>query len=161
MVTIIDVNTGEVKTGFKMFLRSLAIGSCIVIVAYDAKTRIGGMAHAMLPNEAPKKALRKTRYVPDGIRELLRQMIEAGAKLENIEVSLVGAGNVLQKKDDTICESNIRSTTQLLKEQNIPIRASVVGGIERKSVFMDTEKGTISYTEGDGPKTPLWQASNN
>ena len=159
MDTIIDVNTGEVKVGRKVHLRSLAIGFCIVVAAYDAETRVGGMAHVMLPNEAPKTAHHKTRYASDGIHELLRQMTEEGASPESIEVSLVGAGNVLQKKEETICESNIQSTTQLLREYNLPVRASVLGGIHRKSVFMDTEKGTISYTEGDGAKTPLWQAA--
>ncbi|MBC8379598.1 MAG: chemotaxis protein CheD [Planctomycetes bacterium] len=159
MDTIVDVNTGEVKVGRKMHLRSLAIGSCIVVAAYDAETRVGGMAHIMLPKKAPKKSLNKTRYASDAIDELLRQMIEEGVSPENIEVSLVGAGNVLQKKDQTICDSNIQSTTQLLKENNLPAKASVLGGINRKSVFMDTEKGRVSYTEGDGPQTLLWQAA--
>ncbi len=159
MDNIIHVNTGEVRVGRKVRLRSLAIGSCIVIAAYDAETRVGGMAHVMLPEESPKTARHKTRYVYDGIHELLRQMIEEGVNPENIEVSLVGAGNVLQKTDDTICTSNIESATRLLRENNFPIRASVLGGIHRKSVFMDAEKGTILYTEGNGPETLLWKAA--
>ena len=87
-------------------------------------------------------------------------MLEAGAGTDEIEVCLVGAGNVLQKSDDTICTANIESVTGILKEKNIPVMASVLGGTKRKGVFMDVENGSISYTEGDDPVKLLWQPSH-
>ncbi len=160
MDTIIDVNTGQVKVcRGNISLRSPAIGSCIVVAAYDSKTQTGGMAHIMLPHQAPQKAPIKTRYAHNAIVELRRQMIEEGVNPDDIEVCLIGGGNVLKKENDTICIPNIESATQILKEHNIPIRASVVGGTERKNAFVDITKGTISYTKGDGPKTVLWTAT--
>ncbi|MHC4464156.1 MAG: chemotaxis protein CheD, partial [Planctomycetota bacterium] len=115
MREIIDVNTGEVKVGGeKVVLRSIAIGSC-VIAAYDSEKKIGAMAHVMLPGSAPKKALERTKYAANAIEEMIYQMTGAGADKDNIEVCLVGGGNVLKKEDDTICRDNIKSTTQLLK----------------------------------------------
>lgn len=37
--------------------------------------------------------------------------------------------------------------------------ASALGGTERKNVFMDIEKGCISYTEGDKTERTLWQVN--
>jgi chemotaxis protein CheD len=158
MREIVDVNTGEVKVGGeKVVLRSIAIGSCIVIAAYDSEKKIGAMAHVMLPGSAPKKALERTRYAADAIEEMIYQMTGAGADKDNIEVCLVGGGNVLKKEDDTICRDNIKSTTQLLKEKHIPVRSAVLGGTERKGVFLDVRSGIVSYTEGDGKEQPLWK----
>jgi len=158
---IIDVNTGQVKIAVeKGFLRSVGIGSCIVVAAYNLSRKIGGMAHIMLPGNAPQQSLEKAKYAFDGIEQLLNQMFEAGAGTDEIEVCLVGAGNVLQKEDDTICAANIESVTSILKEKNISVMASVLGGTKRKGAFMDVENACISYTEGDEKEKVLWQPSH-
>jgi len=158
---IIDVNTGEVKSAVeKGILRSIGIGSCVVVAAYNLRRKIGGMAHIMLPGIAPQRCLEKTKYAFDGIEQLFNQMVEAGAgtDTDEIKVCLVGAGNVLKKEDDTICDSNIKSVTGILKEKNISVMASVLSGTKRKSVFMDIETGHISCAEGDEKEKALWQA---
>ena len=155
---IADVNTGEVKIATEgAILRSVAIGSCIVVAAINFKRKIGAMAHIMLPGSAPQHSLEKTKYAFDGIEQLLNQIFEAGANTDETEVCLVGGGNVLKKEDDTICEANIESVTQILEGKNIPVIASVLGGTKRKSVFMDVENGYISYIEGDEKEKTLWQ----
>jgi chemotaxis protein CheD len=156
---IIDVDTGEVKVAAKgTILRSVGIGSCVVVVAYNLRGKIGGMAHIMLPGIAPQQSLEKTKYAFDGIEQLLNQMFETGASTDEIEVCLVGAGNVLHKKNDTICDANIESVTGILKEKNISVKVSVLGGTKRKSVFLDVEDGRVFYIKGDEKKKTLWQA---
>lgn len=160
MGKIISVETGQVKTGKgQVILQSQAIGSCVAIVAYDATKHIGALAHVMLPGRAPaKKAGEKTKYAADAIDAIVSEMTRLGSQTEDIEVALVGGGNILKKKSDTICQANIESVTQILKEKRIPIRASALGGTARRSVFLDIEGGMVSYTEGDGGKTALWRA---
>ena len=154
------VNSAEVVIGTgETILKSSPIGSCIVVAAYDSKKRIGAMAHIMLAGSAPKFILKKMKYAEDAIEEMLNQMHKIGSNTVDIEVCLVGAGNVLQKEDDTICKDNIKSVTAILAEKNIPVRASALGGTERKSVFMDVENGCIYYTEGDEKEKMLWQVS--
>ncbi len=155
---IVDVNTGEVKVATEgAILGSVAIGSCVAVAAINFKRKIGAMAHIMLPGKAPQPSLEKTKYAFDGIEQLLNQIFEAGANADETEVCLVGGGNVLKKEDDTICEANIESVTQILEGKNIPVIASVLGGTKRKSVFMDVENGYISYIEGDEKEKTLWQ----
>ena len=157
MKDIIDVNTGQVRLGTgNVILRSLAIGSCIAAAAYDSQAKIGAIAHIMLPGSAPKEALEKTRYTENAIEEIVDLMVSGGSRKGNIEVCLVGAGNVLQKEDDTICVDNIRSAMRFLKERGIPIRATALGGTERQSVFLDIETGKVTYSKGCGRKELLW-----
>ena len=158
METTIDVNTGKVKLGVKgTLLRSVAIGSCIVIVAYDIIKKMGAMAHIMLPGKAPKGVTEKTKYASDAIDELLNMLIQAGSERGSIEVCLVGGGNVLKRQNDTICKENIESVIKLLAEKQIPIKASILGGTTRKGVFLDVENGKVTYTESDSKSKLLWQ----
>jgi len=159
---VIDVNTGQIGIARgNGILRSVALGSCIAVVAYDVKKKIGAIAHIMLPGTAPADSEYKNRYASNAVAEVLAEMAEAGSQNSDIEVCMVGAGNVLEKEDDTVCTANIKAVTKLLNDNNIPIRASVIGGIERKSVFLDIQTGSISYTQGSSQKNLLWQPSMN
>jgi chemotaxis protein CheD len=160
MEEIIDVNTGQVKLGRgEVILRSLAIGSCIAVAAYDSRARIGAMAHIMLPGSAPEESSEANRYAANAIEEMIGMMVKAHSQKSDIEVCLVGAGNVLQKDDDIICQANTESITQLFAAENIPIRATALGGFERKSVFLCVESGNISYRKGGRQEEPLWGAA--
>ncbi len=160
MEEVIYVNTGEAKVSEgEAILRAIAIGSCIVVAALDSKKKVGAMAHVMLPGKAPRQFVEKTKYAFNAIEKMLGQMLEAGSNVDDIEVCLVGAGNVLEKENDTICDANIESVTGILKEKGICVKASALGGTERKGVFLDTETGSISYTEGDEKAKTLWQIS--
>jgi len=161
MKELIDVNIGEVEaTGAGAILRSTAIGSCIVIAAYDSSKKVGALAHIMLPGRAPKGAGgKRTRYAADAIDEMINKITCTGANQCDLEACLVGAGNVLKKQDDTICKDNIESTADLLEKKRIPIRATVLGGTERKGVSLDVESGSICYTEGDDKEKLLWKSS--
>ena len=159
MQEIVDVDTGQVAVRQGTFLlRANAIGSCIVVAVYDSRTKTAGMAHVMLPDQAPDKAMLKTKYAYDSIEHLFDLMVQTGSNPTDIEVCLIGAGNVLCKEDDTICKSNIQSVTAILAEKHVPVRASVLGGIERKSALLDAEAGCVSYTRGDGPVHVLWKS---
>ncbi len=158
MKEIIDVNTGDIAFGEgNVILRSVALGSCIAVVAYDSKKNIGAIAHIMLPGKAPEKILEKTKYAEDAIDGMIGRMLTKGSKHSNIEVCLVGGGNVLKRKNDTICEANIESVTQVLRKKKISVKSKVLGGTERKSVFMDIENGRISYSEGERGERLLWR----
>jgi len=151
MEKIVNVSTGEVKVGRKgEILKSTAIGSCIVIATYDPEKNLGEMAHVMFPGRAPKSAYgESTKYAADALDEMIRIITAQGSNLCSLGACLVGAGNVLKKQDDTVCKNNIESITELLKEKNIPVRAAVLGGTERKGISLDIESGSAYYTEGD------------
>lgn len=154
-----DVGVGRVVvTRQKIVLRAMALGSCIGAAAYDHSRRIGGIAHIMLPGNAPDKAAEKTRYAANAIDRILGQMMEMGSILSDVQVCLVGAGNVLRRDDDTICRSNVDSVQRILENRGIDVKASALGGTQRRSVSLDIESGDICYTEGNGGKTLLWKA---
>jgi len=157
---IIDVCTGEVKAGgIDTILKSNAIGSCVVVAAYDSTKKVGALSHIMVPGAAPEgKISRRTRYAADAIEEMLNRMTGLGANKDGIEACLVGGGNVLKREDDTICAANIASINEILIEKQIEIRAKSLGGTERRTISLDVENGTVRITMGDGKEKVLWKA---
>ena len=116
---ILYTNTGEIKTGRKNeILHSSGIGSCVVITAYHPGNKVGVMAHVMLPGSAPAgEDNRRTRYAVDAIDELIERMGASGASRDDIEICLVGGGNVLKREDDLICGNIIGSVTEILHDK--------------------------------------------
>ncbi len=163
MKKTIDVQIGQVEARRgKVILQSKALGSCIAIVAYDAARNIGALAHVMLPGSAPdSKTVEKTKYTADAIEAILTKMARLGSRNDDIEITLVGGGNVLNREDDTICKENIESTVKLLREKGLKIRARALGGTNRRSVSLDIEQGIVSYSEGDGSDVQLWRAKKS
>jgi chemotaxis protein CheD len=160
MKKIIDVQIGEVKVGGGgVVLQSKAIGSCIAIAAYDAAKGIGAMAHVMLPGSSPadKESCEKTKYAADAIDAMVGQMARLGSRNDDIEVAIVGGGNILNRKDDAICRENIESVVGLLRAKRLKISASAVGGTNRRSVSLDIDRGIALYAEGDGNEKQLWR----
>ncbi len=158
---IIDVQIGQVEAGKgKIILQSKAIGSCIAIAAYDAGKRAGVLAHIMLPGKAParKKGREKMRYAADAIDAIISKMSKLGSKIDHIEVVVVGAGNILDREDDTICQDNIESVLELLEKNGLKVAAQTLGGTDRRSVWLDVERGIVSFAEGNGSQTELWRA---
>jgi len=156
---IVYAMTGEVKYGNKNnILKSGAIGSCIVITAYDKLNRIGAMAHLMLPRKANKnKNLQKTRYAFNAIEELMNVLKKHGANKNKIEVCLAGGANVLQRKDDSIGQNNISSVEEILRDKQIRIAARSLGGIERRCVSLDVETGCLNLSIGDSLEKLFWE----
>lgn len=154
----ISVPTGEVwVTGRKIVLRADAIGSCGVIVAYDPKLRIGGVAHIMLPGSSSKRnQSHNPKYAVDAIDELLFKMARLGTNKADIEACLVGGANVLKDNNDTICQTVITSITGLLDKHEIKLISKIVGGCIRRSASLDIVDGDAYYFEGDADEKLLY-----
>jgi len=159
MKRIITIQTGEVEFGSKdAILKSSGIGSCVVITAYSPDKKIGVIAHVMLPGASPGgKDIQRTRYAADAIDEVIDRMKRSGVGKDDIEVCLVGGGNVLRREEDEeeVCKKIIGSVIEILNEKRIKIKAQSLGGTERRSVSLDVDTGIVLYTVGDGESTDL------
>lgn len=143
----IDVDTGQIRVSADpATLQAIALGSCIALVVYERKKRIGGIAHIMLPGKSPSMK-KRTRYAEDAIEELLVSTKKMGAEIDDVEISVVGGANVLQEGD--IPERVLESVLDCLKKLRVELVGMRVGGIERRSAFLDTVSGDVFYTEGD------------
>ena len=145
----IDVETGEVKvTGEPVNLRSLAIGSCVVAVAFDRNKKIGGLAHIMLPGRSPKtKEKSKTKYTEDAIDDLLKKLEDLGVTKEYLEINLIGGADVIG--EGYVFYELVNSVLDYLRKLGIEIIRQRLGGTQRRSITLNIETGVMLFSEGD------------
>ncbi len=161
---IVEVSTGEIKFGYlNTILTVSAIGSCIAVAAYNMKKHIGALAHIMLPGIAPVHVKgNKRKYAYNALDFMLETFYECGMKdIKDIEISMVGGANVLQREADNIGISNINSVIEYIKRKNLKIVAQDVGGLLRRSIMFDIPTGKVFFSVGDSPKKLLWQSYNS
>lgn len=145
----IDVDTGGVEVSAEpVVLQSVALGSCIALVLYQRKMKIGGLAHIMLPGPSPSSKI-NTKYTVDAIDALLDRVTKLGAGINDLEISVVGGANVLQEGD--IPDKVTKSVLDYLQQLNLVVNCMRVGGVNRRSVFLETKTGDVYYTESDDP----------
>jgi len=61
--------------------------------------------------------------------------------------------------DDAVCRANIESTPDYLNKKHFEIVGTAVVGTFRRNNWLDIDKWTIYYTEGDSSKKRLWGSS--
>jgi len=154
----VDVGIGKLEVSKKnrVFV-ARALGSCVGLAMYDKKKKMGGMAHVMPPGNAPvKEGVIPARYAVNSIDQLIQQFSREGISKEKLMAVIVGGGNVLRRKYDTIGADNISAVSRQLKGKQIEIKANSVSGTQRKSARFDVGKGRIFVAAGDDNETILY-----
>ena len=152
------VDSGEVRSCREAgLLRASAIGSCVVVTAYDQQAAVGGMAHVMLPGEFHAMVpSAKTRYASNAVHELLQQIFRLGAEQSRLTVCLVGGGNVLGDGYSSPGPEIVHSLVALFAARGITPVAMDIGGQHRRSCILDVATGCVYYTLGDSTELLLW-----
>ena len=154
-VGMADLNIGKAPDS----LTTLGLGSCVGIVLYDASKKIGGLAHAMLPDSTQiRNNQNKAKFVDTSIQILIDEMINKGANRNNLIAKLAGGAQMFNfnKSNDLIKIGyrNIMATKVILKELKIPILAEDTGENYGRTIVLDCESGNLLVrTIGKGIKT--------
>lgn len=146
----ITVGMGEIKvTENPGILIAIGIGSCVAAVLYDRDTRIGGLAHIVLPyiEEAHDKS-HPAKFIDIAIHAMIDEMNGRGAKIQNIRAKIFGGSNmfpdiIFSNSPMNIGNRNISAVIQELKSHNIEIVASEVGDRIGRTVLFDTKDGSV------------------
>lgn len=147
MSELIKVGLADYKTGKAPdSLITYGLGSCIGIAVYDKKTKIGGLAHIMLPegNQA-KPTENPAKFADKCLPLMIEELLSKGASKINMQAKIAGGAQMfaLNKATDImrIGERNEESVKATLKKLNIPIVASDTGGNYGRTVELFLESG--------------------
>ncbi|MEA2102120.1 MAG: chemoreceptor glutamine deamidase CheD [Thermodesulfobacteriota bacterium] len=130
------------------------LGSCISVCIKDTQTGLAGMNHFMLPGDVRSEDIflsESSRYGIFAMEQLIKKMIEMGAKKAGLEAKIFGGGHVLnfRKTDGNVPESNIEFIKAFLAMEQIPIVASDLGGYHGRKImfFAQTSKVLLKRLE--------------
>lgn len=147
MSEIIKVGMADLKTCVSPDgVTTLGLGSCVGIALRDPVTKIGGLAHIMLPDstEIRNSGQNIAKFADTGIVELVRQMEKLGAKKERMVAKIAGgAAMFMTSRSDVVQvgKRNVDATIKKLHELKIPILANDTGENYGRTVTFFPETG--------------------
>ena len=104
------------------------LGSCIGIALHDPHSRIGGLAHVVLPNSRGHRGP-PGKFVDTAIPELIRLIGGCGGKLPNLTAKIAGGARMFATSADiAIGEHNLAAIERELADRRIPILSRHCGG---------------------------------
>lgn len=144
-----QVGVGElaVSNDPNVVLATWSLGSCLGITMYDPVARAGGLLRALLPEAAAhpaRAAERPALFVDSGLAALLRALAPYGVEPPRLQVCLAGAAQCLGASVPfDLGERNLRVARRLLGQYQLRVRATAVGGVSSRSLFLDLGTGTV------------------
>ena len=127
-------------------LTTLGLGSCVGIALRDPITKVGGLAHIMLPDStAIKDNTNIPKFADTGIDELVNRITCAGGSKPRLVAKIAGGAQMFafQNKSSLIKvgEKNVMAVKKKLEELNIPILAEDTGENYGRTVIFYPETG--------------------
>ena len=126
-------------------LMTAGLGSCVGVCIYDPKTKVGGLAHIMLPNSDQVKVVHnKAKYANTGIEILLEKMQELGAMKNRMQAKIAGGAQMFGNSTMMrIGERNTEEVKKILQALNIPILANETGGNFGRTIIFNPDNGEL------------------
>ncbi|HYK09998.1 MAG TPA: chemotaxis protein CheD [Gemmatimonadales bacterium] len=144
MVTVADWSADQGPAD----LVTLGLGSCVAIMLYDKDTKVGAMAHVLLPSRSlARDATNPAKFPETAVPLLVQRMAQLGADPRRIVAKLAGGASMfaalMTPGTIQMGERNIVASRSALREAAIPITAEGVGGAQGRSVRFHLADGSV------------------
>ncbi len=140
-VGMADLNTCKAPDG----ITTLGLGSCVGVAVRDPQTKIGGLAHVMLPDStAIKDNKNAMKFADTGVQLLVDEMIKLGASKLRMEAKIAGGAQMFAFSNDNsvkVGERNVQAVKKKLAELRIKIIADDTGENYGRTVIFYPETG--------------------
>jgi len=129
-------------------IKTMALGSCIGVIAIAPRLGAAGLLHIALPDSSinARKAADKPGYFADtGIPELLRLMKRLGCTgPRDLIIKLAGGAQILDKNNTfNIGNRNLLAVRKILWDYRLGPSAMDVGGSISRTVTVDPISGKV------------------
>lgn len=149
MGEVVKVGIAELKAAkAPVNLLSAGLGSCVGICLYDPHSKVGGLAHVMLPDSSQSKnAPNKAKFADTAVPALISEMLKLGASKSKIIAKIAGGAQmfVFSNASDVmrIGERNVEAVKKALAKEGIPIVAQDTGGNYGRTIELCTSTGKL------------------
>lgn len=147
MPELIKVGMADLKAGKSPdSIISYGLGSCVGIALYDPQTKVGGLAHIMLPDSTQARATDNTaKFADTALPVLLEQVIALGGSRNRLTAKIAGGSQMFSFAQATdvmrIGDRNAEAVKAVLKSLSIRLVAEDVGGNYGRTVELLLDSG--------------------
>lgn len=137
---VMRIDIGDVAVSGDDVVFRTTLGSCVSVVLYDVRKRIGGVNHFQAPGRPPDRdrLRRPGAYASNAVELLIKGMYEKGCRIEDLRAKVFGGGSMnLDIEQDAVGvgNSNILAAKHLLRLAGIPVVASSTGGSTGRTIY--------------------------
>ncbi|MFC1925874.1 chemotaxis protein CheD [Chloroflexota bacterium] len=146
---VIVIGLGDIHVSNDPYkvLTCIGLGSCIALCIYDPITKLGGMAHIVLPSSINgRNPMASAKYADSAVPMLLKYMSQLGAIGRRLVVKVAGGANMLSipgKNTLNIGERNILAVKEALAKEKMSISGAELGGTCGRSVRFFVDSGRV------------------
>ncbi len=130
-------------------LKTVGLGSCVGIALYDSFTRIGGLAHILLPSATQGRNINKKKpgtYADIAIKSLIHDMEKFGANTSRLRAKIAGGGEMFGTFGNlpiNVGSMNVSSVRTILRNKGIPLTGEDIGGNKGRTMRLDVSNGLV------------------
>ena len=129
-------------------ITTLGLGSCIGIAVYDPVTKIGGLAHIMLPDSTQmRNNSNVAKFADTGLEELYRRMMKAGAARVGLKAKIAGGAQMFAFNANNdmlrVGDRNVEAVKKKLAQLGIPVIAQDTGKNFGRTIEFYPETGEL------------------
>lgn len=127
-------------------ITTLGLGSCVGVALYDPVSKVGGLAHVMLPDSTQiRNNSNRAKFADTGIQDLVNLMVRAGANKGRLVAKIAGGAQMFafngQSDMVRIGARNVEASKLKLKQLGIRLLAEDTGLDYGRTVEFYTETG--------------------
>jgi chemotaxis protein CheD len=132
-------------------LVTVGLGSCVAILLYDGKAKVGGLAHVLLPSPALSRLDgNPAKFPQSAVPRLLQLMADDGARPEHITARLAGGASMFAALAPPgmvqMGERNLVAARQALSANGVPLVGEAVGGDFGRTVRLRVCDGRVEIS---------------
>ncbi len=151
---VVKIGMAQFRVGTApMRMVTMALGSCVGIVLYDAGRRSGALAHVMHPSrKMVKNNSNRAKFVDTAVELMIGRMVKNGARIDRIVAKIFGGARMFGHVTGIqgmiqIGEANIDAARRELQALGIPVVAERVGGTSGRTVLFDLSDGSVTVRD--------------
>jgi chemotaxis protein CheD len=122
-------------------LVAYGLGSCVALAVWDPRSRVGGLAHFMLPN-GPANSVSPVKFIDSGLDAFLTAVEAKGAVVTRSVFKAAGAAAMLTVGGGlAIGKRNADAMNAALAERGLALSATSFGGTAGRTVQLEVSDG--------------------
>ena len=155
-VGMADMNVCKSPDG----ITTLGLGSCVGICIRDPIAKVGGLAHAMLPDSTQiENNSNRYKFADTGIEDLVKKLLSMGASKARLEAKIAGGAQMFafQNKSDMVRvgERNVEASKKKLRQLGIPLKAQDTGLNYGRTIIFYPETGALVIRSAGKPEKTI------
>lgn len=158
---MIHVGVAEWKTARNPDALWTTLGSCVGVVLYSSKKKVGGIAHALLSEPPAGKIVHKGKYARTAVESLLLELEKAGVERTELSARVFGGASMFEAVHSSFMNSigpeNVNSAKLVLERLKIPVIAEDTGGSAGRTITLYTDDGRI-FLRANGREKYIYRA---